>query len=108
MICFEVLVMAFISSFCCFRFRFSGNTASGWLDVVHGAAIYSKMHGRVLDVPSNFVVPSLPDANLLESEDAWPWPDHLKGLKLGQRLKDVRLKGTYLKGKDKHIRKARQ
>jgi hypothetical protein len=27
-------------------------------------------------------------------------------LKLGQRLKDVRLKGTYLKGKDKHIRKA--
>lgn len=97
--------MTFISRFCCFRFRFSGNTASGWLDVVHGAAIYSKMHGRVLDVPSNFVVPSLPEGNLLDSGDAWPWPEHLKGLKLGQRLKDVRLKGTYLKGKDKHIRK---
>jgi hypothetical protein len=30
----------------------------------------------------------------------------LKGLKLGQRLKDVRLKGTYLKGRHKYIRKA--
>ena len=64
------------------------------------------MHGRVLDVPSTFVVPSPPEGNLLNTGDAWPWPDHLSGLKLGQRLKDVRLKGTYLKGQDKQIRKA--
>jgi len=88
------------------RFRFNANTSAGWLDVVHAAAIYSKMHGRILDVPSNFVVPSPPKGALFNSEDSWPWPEHLKGLKLGQRLKDVRLKGTYLKGRDKHIRKA--
>lgn len=72
---------------------------------MHAAAIYSKMHGRVLDVPSNFVIPCPPEGNLLDTEE-WPWPDHLSGLKLGQRLKDVRLKGTYLKGRDKYIRKA--
>lgn len=89
-----------------FRFRFSGNTASNWNQVIHAAAIYSKMHGRILDVPSSFIVPSPPGGNLLDTGDAWPWPDHLSGLKLGQRLKDVRLKGTYLKGQDRHIRKA--
>lgn len=86
----------------CFRFRFSGNSALGWLDVVHAAAIYSQMHGRILDVPCNFVVPTPPEG----SGDAWPWPEHLSGLKLGQRLKDVRLKGSYLKGRDAPIRKA--
>ena len=37
---------------------------------------------------------------------SWPWPERLWGLKLGQRLKDVRLKGAYLKGRDRNLRKA--
>ena len=82
-------------------FRWSGNATLGWLDVVHAAAIYSQMHGRVLNVPFNFVVPSPPaqDAESLNPlcVDSWPWPERLWGLRLGQRLKDVRLKGAYLK-----------
>lgn len=81
-------------------FRFSGNATLGWLDVVHAAAIYSQMHGRVLNVPFNFVVPAPPqdaEANP-HCLDSWPWPERLWGLRLGQRLKDVRLKNAYLKG----------
>ena len=99
-------------------FRWSGNASLGWLDVVHAAAIYSQMHGRVLNVPLSFVVPAPPcdnDPNILDSKgiwftsnglDSWPWPERLWGLKLGQRLKDVRLKGAYLKGRDRNLRKA--
>lgn len=112
-------------------FRWSGNAALVWLDVVHGAAIYSQMHGRTLNVPFDFVVPaprsyagevsgkngndktsakgvggsaaSDVDYDMYES---WPWPERLWGLKLGQRLKDVRLKGSYLKGADAQTRRA--
>lgn len=89
-------------------FRWSGNATLGWLDVVHAAAIYSQMHGRVLNVPFNFVVPEIPqdaDSNP-QCVDYWPWPERLWGLRLGQRLKDVRLKGAYLKGSDAHVRRA--
>jgi len=87
--------------------RRSGNASFGWLDVVHGAAIYSQMHGRELNVPFSFVVPAPPTENPEAScLDAWPWPERLWGLKLGQRLKDVRLKAAYLKGKDADLRRA--
>ena len=94
-----------------FRWR-NGNAALGWLDVVHAAAIYSQMHGRALNVPLSFAVPSPPptivngnnggngeDGDVAAGGclDSWPWPERLWGLKLGQRLKDVRLKGAYLK-----------
>ena len=86
-------------------FQKHGNAALGWLEVMHAAAIYSRMHGRVLDVPINFVVPHPPKSSaavygpclkdmVLDGE--WPWPENLYGLPLGQRLKDVRLKGRYL------------
>mmetsp|Transcript_12062 Transcript_12062/g.25468 ORF Transcript_12062/g.25468 Transcript_12062/m.25468 type:complete len:479 (+) Transcript_12062:74-1510(+) len=90
-------------------FRFSGNATLGWLDVVHAAAIYSQMHNRTLNVPFDFVVPAPPSsisADNVQIEDSWPWPERLWGLRLGQRLKDVRLKGAYLKGSDAHIRRA--
>jgi len=86
--------------------RRSGNASFGWLDVVHGAAIYSQMHGRELNVPFSFVVPAPPTENPEGCLDSWPWPERLWGLKLGQRLKDVRLKGAYLKGKDAELRRA--
>ena len=95
-----------------FRWR-NGNAALGWLDVVHAAAIYSQMHGRALNVPLSFAVPSPPPTIVNSNNggngedgdaaavggclDSWPWPERLWGLKLGQRLKDVRLKGAYLK-----------
>jgi hypothetical protein len=89
-------------------FQLSGNATLGWLNIMHAAAIYSKMHGRVLDVPINFVVPSPPrsmdEAGSIggeslpdDIEDAWPWPEQLWGFALGQRLKDIRLKGAHLK-----------
>ena len=82
-----------------FRWK-NGNASLGWLDVVHAAAIYSQMHGRTLNVPLSFTVPAPPqdtvDSNT-EFIDSWPWPQRLWGLKLGQRLKDIRLKGAYLK-----------
>lgn len=78
-------------------FRWSGNATLGWLEVVHAAAIYSQMHGRVLNVPFSFVVPAPPRDTDSNIEDSWPWPERLWSLKLGQRLKDVRLKGAYLK-----------
>lgn len=81
----------------------SGNSTLAWLEVVHAAAIYSKLHGRTLDVPVNFVVPSPPRVHSDNERtfphrdgDDWPWPKTLRGLKLGQRLKDVRLKSAYL------------
>jgi hypothetical protein len=76
-------------------FRPTGNADLGWLKVVHAAAIYSRLHGRNLDVPLKFVVPAKP-CHL--SEDDWPWPEYLCGLSLGQRLKDVRVKRAYLSG----------
>mmetsp|Transcript_4856 Transcript_4856/g.12195 ORF Transcript_4856/g.12195 Transcript_4856/m.12195 type:complete len:444 (+) Transcript_4856:72-1403(+) len=88
-------------------FRWSGNATLGWLDVVHAAAIYSQMHGRVLNVPFSFAVPAPPldEESNPQCLDTWPWPERLWGLKLGQRLKDVRLKGAYLKGPDAHVRR---
>lgn len=67
------------------RFQWNGNASLGWLEVVHAAAIYSKMHQRNLDVPIDFVVPPPPsDADptlrvdtctaVDEREDVWPWP----------------------------------
>jgi hypothetical protein len=65
-------------------FLMKGNSALGWLEVVHAAAIYSKLHRRQLDVPQKFVVPHPPvnthdektpmDRNVSEIVDAWPWP----------------------------------
>ncbi len=81
-------------------FRWTGNSNLGWLEVVHAAAIYSKLHNRSLDVPIHFVVPK-PHEWIGEE---WPWPEHLWGLPLGQRLKDIRLKGAYLKGPKKEER----
>lgn len=59
-------------------FHRNGNTALGWLEVVHAAAIYSRMHDRDLNVPVAFVVPSPPDPkdeleSAVDLED-WPWP----------------------------------
>mmetsp|Transcript_20895 Transcript_20895/g.45335 ORF Transcript_20895/g.45335 Transcript_20895/m.45335 type:complete len:310 (-) Transcript_20895:66-995(-) len=77
-------------------FHWSGNADFGWLRVSHAAAIYSRMHQRKLDVPYKFTVPS-PPKDLID-RDEWPWPEYLWGLPLGQRLKDVRSKGAYLRG----------
>jgi hypothetical protein len=66
-------------------FQWSGNATLGWLEVVHAAAIYSRMHNRNLDVPYHFVVPAPPhsansrsvkenDSSISGSDDAWPWP----------------------------------
>lgn len=74
-------------------FRF--NSELSWYRVVHAAAIYSQLNGRTLNVPFHFVVPHPPSP---EQQDSWPWPPHLWGLKLGQRLKDVRVKKAYLRG----------
>ena len=73
-----------------------GNATLGWKNVVHAAAIYSQMHCRELNVPFTFVVPA-PPRDDPQCADNWPWPERLWGLRLGQRLKDVRLKGAYLK-----------
>jgi Helicase associated domain len=74
-------------------FRF--NSDLSWFRVVHAAAIYSQLHGRILTVPCHFVVPCPATP---QEQDGWPWPEYLWGLKLGQRLKDVRVKGAYLQG----------
>lgn len=91
------------------RFQWNGNASLGWLRVMHAAAIYSKLHDRHLDVPYNFRVPAPPldsdpqirvdTCTAADQDEVWPWPDYLWGLPLGQRLKDVRQKGAYLKGK---------
>ena len=77
-------------------FHWSGNADFGWLRVSHAAAIYSRLNKRKLDVPYSFKVPHPPHD--MVDKDEWPWPEHLWGLPLGQRLKDVRLKGAYLHG----------
>jgi len=98
-------------------FQWNGNSSLGWLEVVHAAAIYSQMNGRVLNVPQSFVVPCPPQImrsneektttlHQTGSNEAWPWPEKLWGLKLGQRLKDIRQRGTYLKGKAAAKRRA--
>jgi hypothetical protein len=90
-------------------FNWSGNATLGWLEVVHAAAIYSKLHGKTLDVPAKFVVPSPPETNedslLLNIEGAWPWPEKLWGFPLGQRLKDIRLKNAYMTGDSANLRR---
>lgn len=90
-------------------FMFSPNSTLGWLEVVHAAAIYSNIHGRELNVPQKFIVPSPPQishhfnsthfcSEQFHIQDTWPWPEYLWGLPLGQRLRDVRLKNRYLAG----------
>jgi hypothetical protein len=82
----------------------------GWLEVVHAAAIFSQLHGGQLNVPQTFVVPSpakrynansvtSPFAGVTGSRETWPRPEKLWGLKLGQWLKDIQVKGRCLKGK---------
>jgi len=67
-----------------FQWR-SGNASLGWLEVVHAAAIYSKLHNRILDVPFDFTVPAPPtDDPTLRidiataadglNDGVWPWP----------------------------------
>ena len=99
-------------------FQWSGNATLGWLEVIHAAAIYSRLHGRNLDVPVSFIVPAPPHvdlsgngnnndvASIYPGETEWPWPEHLWGLTLGQRLKDIRLRGAYLKGNTAESRRA--
>ena len=102
-------------------FQWSGNATLGWLEVIHAAAIYSRLHGRNLDVPARFVVPApsyasadtcanngatSSDLSVYPDEEEWPWPEHLWGLSLGQRLKDIRLNGAYLKGDSASSRRA--
>ena len=62
----------------------------------------------MLNVPLSFAVPAPPPTAVIDDEQQqqqWPWPERLWGLKLGQRLKDVRLKGAYLKGPEAQLRK---
>ena len=81
----------------------AGNVHLSWLDVIHASAIYSKLNGKVLDVPVNFKVPEVPSNH---DSDEWVWPQHLWGFPLGQRLKAIRLKGAYLHSDDTGYRKA--
>jgi Helicase associated domain len=86
-------------------FRWSGNTMFSWLEVVHAAAIFSKLNNRHLNVPYQFVVPSPPSVEATATTDAdWPWPEYLWGLPLGQRMKDIRIRNAYLKGTDRNSR----
>lgn len=92
-------------------FSWKGNASRGWYEVVHAAAIYSQIHNRVLDVPSHYRVPGPPELQseafyVGHNDASWPWPEHLWDFPLGQRLKDVRLKGAYLKGSDGPKRRA--
>ncbi|KAL3939661.1 MAG: hypothetical protein SGBAC_005662 [Bacillariaceae sp.] len=90
-------------------FHIAGNDSLRWLEVVHASAVYSQLHGRVLNVPLTFVVPAPPqlvDDKVIGSDDAWPWPEYLWGFPLGQRLKDIRLNGNYLKGKEADERRS--
>jgi len=90
-------------------FHIAGNDNLRWLEVVHASAVYSQLHGRKLDVPLTFVVPAPPhrvDDRVVGSDEAWPWPEYLWGFPLGQRLKDIRLNGNYLKGKEADERRS--
>lgn len=98
------------------------NSNLRWLEVVHAAAVYSRMNNNKLEVLTDFVVPAPPrrvarcsigDLNNEESEDlcvvgsddAWPWPECLWEFPLGQRLRDIRVKGYYMKGKNSDARR---
>jgi len=94
------------------------NNNLSWLEVVHAAAVYSQMNNNSLDVPTRFVVPAPPRrvANcsvedqdtrscVVGSDDAWPWSEYLWNFPLGQRLRDIRVKGNYLKGKNSNARR---
>ena len=70
------------------RFQWSGNASLGWLEVVHAAAIYSKLHNRNLEVPFDFKVPPPPNdsgptmrvdtiAAADDDDGVWPWPGML-------------------------------
>eukprot|EP00980_Cylindrotheca_fusiformis_P029635 scaffold23625_cov137-Cylindrotheca_fusiformis.AAC.20 len=97
-------------------FHLGGNDSLSWLKVVHASAVYSQMHGKKLDVKASFVVPAPPKRvpnnngyqyqSVMGSDEAWPWPEYLWGFPLGQRLKDIRLKGYYLNGKDANARRS--
>ena len=98
-------------------FHIGGNDSLSWLSVVHAAAVYSQMNQRTLDVPAKFVVPAPPrlisndevtspsGSSVVGSDEAWPWPDYLWGFPLGQRLKDIRLKGYYLRCDQAEVRR---
>lgn len=101
-------------------FRWCGNAELSWLKVVHAAAIYSRLNGHNLDVPYKFVVPTpTPDFVARQNgstvdivkddngDEEWPWPQYLWNMPLGQRIKEIRSTGAYLKGKDK-IERIRQ
>ncbi|CAB9517101.1 expressed unknown protein [Seminavis robusta] len=95
--------------------RGTGNASLGWLKVMHAAAIYSKLHHRNLDVPYSFKVPHPPKnadpemrvdtCTAADDNNVWPWPEYIWGFPLGQRLKDVRQKDAYLKGKSGETRR---
>lgn len=93
-------------------FSWVGNASRGWYEVVHAAAIYSQIHQRqISNIPTNYRVPGPPQMKsngfyVGSTADAWPWPETLWDFPLGQRLKDVRLKGAYLRGKDGPKRRA--
>jgi len=90
-----------------------GNSDLSWLKVVHASAVYSQLHDNILDVPTKYVVPFPPEKNQKTisssssslipkeqngSDDALAWPEYLWGYPLGQRLRDVRVKGYHLNG----------
>jgi len=89
------------------------NSNLRWLEVVHAAAVYSQMNSNKLEVPTNFVVPAPPRRvadcsvgdRIVGSDDAWPWPEYLWGFPLGQRLRDIRVKRYYMKGKNSGARR---
>jgi len=95
------------------------NNSLRWLEVVHAAAVYSQMNNNSLDVPTKFVVPAPPrrvtdfalenEENTVScvvgSNDAWPWPEYLWDFPLGRRLRDIRVKGNYLRGENSHARR---
>jgi len=64
-------------------FSFVPNTTLGWLEVIHASAIYSKLHGTVLNVPQNFMVPAPPRVTIKDgvlkgfNDNSWPWPGKL-------------------------------
>mmetsp|Transcript_6568 Transcript_6568/g.14165 ORF Transcript_6568/g.14165 Transcript_6568/m.14165 type:complete len:539 (-) Transcript_6568:1244-2860(-) len=105
-----------------FYVKGGSNNNLRWLEVVHAAAVYSQMNNNELDVPTSFVVPAPPrrvatcsrndgsdeetvDSFVVGSDDAWPWPEYLWGFPLGQRLRDIRVKGNYLKGENTSARR---
>ena len=60
----------------------------------------SRQSGETVDVVNN-------NDNDAHGDEEWPWPQYLWNLPLGQRIKEIRIAGAYLKGKDK-IERIRQ